>query len=654
MRGSPIYLGIDTGGTYTDGVLLQPETGEVLRSVKVLTTHHDLRLCIAAVLDQLAPDDPADIAQVSLSTTLATNAIAEGKRKPIALLLLGYDPALVHQFQFQHQFGTPHYFFIPGRHDIAGVEQEPLDEAELARVVRAVQDQVEAFAIVSYGPRNMSHEERAAAIVAAITPLPVIQGHHLSGELNSIWRATTASLNASLLTHVQAFLQAVQAMLAQRNIHCPVMMVKGDGSLVRAEMASQRPVEIIHSGPATSAIGGQFLAGVEAALVVDIGGTTTDLALVNQGQVQLQDTAVVGPYRLGFQTSHVRSFGLGGDSLIRFDHRQGLTLGPERVMPLSYLGHLYPDLRHDLLAEWKPKGLLYSDELEYCLLRHEPRYAVADPRVQEVIRLLRTGPKRQRWLQKQVGMSMPAIWRELFEQEIIDRSGFTPTDLLHVTGEYAPWGGEIAGLVAAAAAKLWDESVTAFVARVRQMMTRTIVTEIIQFLSAKPLSASAYDGQAHTLDRWLYEESLAPSDAYLGCRLFLKVPLVGIGAPAQAFLPAVAEALGTRLIVPAHYAVANAVGTVVGNVMAREVGEVFPCLEGAGVTGYYARVANEQERYAGFEEARAAARALLIGRVTERALAAGAGKVAVDCQEKVIWKDMLQLSAWAVGKPAGR
>src|SRR5512137_517887 len=214
MRGAPIYLGIDTGGTYTDGVLLKPDTGEVLKSVKVLTTHYDLRLCIADVLDQLAPENPGDIVQVSLSTTLATNAIAEGKRRPVALLLLGYDSELVHTFEFHRQFGTPHYYFIPGRHDISGVEQEPLDEAELARVVRAVKDQVEAFAIVSYGPRNMRHEVRAAEIVAGLTSLPVVQGHHLSNELNSIWRATTASLNASLLTHVQDFLRAVQAMLA--------------------------------------------------------------------------------------------------------------------------------------------------------------------------------------------------------------------------------------------------------------------------------------------------------------------------------------------------------------------------------------------------------------------------------------------------------
>jgi len=430
------------------------------------------------------------------------------------------------------------------------------------------------------------------------------------------------------------------------------MMVKGDGSLVRADVAGQRPVEIIHSGPATSAIGGQFLAGVQAALVVDIGGTTTDLALVHQGSVQLQDTAAVGPYQLGFKTSHVRSFGLGGDSLIRFDHRRALTLGPERVLPLSHLCELYPQVKREVLGEWGHRDIFYSDELEYCLLRREPRYAVDDPRIQEVIRLLRQGPKRLRWLQKQVGMSMPAIWRELFQEEIIDRAGFTPTDVLHVTGEYAPWGPEIATLVLGAAARLWDESAQAFAARVRQAMTHMMVTEIIQFLSGKRLSASAYNSRANTLDRWIYEESQAPSDLYLGSRLFLKVPLVGIGAPAQAYLPAVAEALGTNLIVPSNYAVANAVGTVVGNVMVRHEGEVSPCIEGPGFVGFYARAADLQQKFVGFDEAVTFVREALIERVTAEARAAGADKVAVDCQEELIWEGMMRFSAWAVGKPA--
>ena len=109
---SSYYLGIDTGGTFTDGVLFDPQIGQVVKTTKELTTHHDLKICIARVLEHLTDEDPGKISLVSLSTTLATNAIAEGKRKPVALLLLGYDPDLVHKFNFHQQFGTNNYFFI--------------------------------------------------------------------------------------------------------------------------------------------------------------------------------------------------------------------------------------------------------------------------------------------------------------------------------------------------------------------------------------------------------------------------------------------------------------------------------------------------------------------------------------------------------------
>jgi N-methylhydantoinase A/oxoprolinase/acetone carboxylase beta subunit len=194
-----IHLGIDTGGTFTDGVLFNPKQRSVIRKAKVLTTHEDLTLCISNILEALVGKEEIPIELVSLSTTLATNAIAEGKRKPVALLLLGYDPELVYQFHFDQEFGTRRFYFIQGRHGLNGIEQVPLDEAEITRVVMECKDGVEAFAICSYaGFGNSSHEERAAAIVANLTGLPVVQAHHFSSELDSIHRAITACLRDSL------------------------------------------------------------------------------------------------------------------------------------------------------------------------------------------------------------------------------------------------------------------------------------------------------------------------------------------------------------------------------------------------------------------------------------------------------------------------
>jgi N-methylhydantoinase A/oxoprolinase/acetone carboxylase beta subunit len=177
---APSYnLGIDTGGTFTDGVLFDPQTRQVVMSTKELTTHYDLKICISQILERLIAGDPARISLVSLSTTLATNAIAEGKRKPIALLLLGYDSELVYKFDFHQQFGTKNYFFIQVRHDLNVIEQFPLDQAEVKRIAVEIQGKVDTFAISSYGgPANSEHEERAAEIVSDLTARPVVQAHH--------------------------------------------------------------------------------------------------------------------------------------------------------------------------------------------------------------------------------------------------------------------------------------------------------------------------------------------------------------------------------------------------------------------------------------------------------------------------------------------
>ncbi len=645
-----LHLGIDTGGTFTDGILFNPAQRSVIRKAKVLTTHEDLTVCISSVLEALLSQDNLAIELVSLSTTLATNAIAEGKRKPVALLLLGYDPQLVYQYHFDQEFGTRHFFFIQGRHGLNGVEEIPLDEAEVARVAASIKDEVDAFAICSYaGFGNSAHEERAAQIVATLSGLPVVQAHHLSSELDSIRRAITASLNASLLAPLKDFLDAIETIFAQRGIHCPIMVVRGDGSTVRASFARGRPVEMIHSGPATSSIGGHFLAGVDNALVIDIGGTTTDIALIQQGLTQVeQGGATVGPYRTCVDTIKVRSLGLGGDSHLQFDTHQTLTIGPHRVLPLSHLCHDYPALRDDLLA--RLNGSLFSRGLEYWILQRLPKRSFKNPRTNRAIELLQKGPLPMLKLLKAVGAvsATQVDIEELLNQEIILRSGFTPTDLLHVSGEFTPWDGEIARQVTRCVASFWEEDEIAFVQRVKDQFSRKILVEIIHLLSGRRLSEAEAGFAGKGLDRWLFEENLSASNPFFGSRLFLKVPIVGIGAPVKAFLPLVAQALGAEIVFPANFEVANAVGAAVGHVIIRGEGEIYPCVEGSTITGYFARVAGTLQKFRQYPEALAFAKECLTLTINEESLAAGGNHAKVEIEVKSVIEGMAHLHAWSI------
>ncbi len=332
-----LVLGIDTGGTYTDGVLLEYHSRRVLASHKSLTTKRDFSIGIEKVIEGIHIADPAAIKMVSISTTLATNAIAEGKGKRVALFLIGYDPELIASFKMERRFATPHFYYFRGGHDLYGREKAELDLPAILAQVNKIKDHTDAIAISSYfSPLNPEHENRAYNAITRICDLPIVLGHQLSTKLGSVERATTAALNASLLAVLQDFIIAVRRAMERRKIDAPLMVVRGDGTLMSDEFAARTPVETIHSGPAASAIGGRFLSNLDDALVVDVGGTTTDIALVQGGQVTVSaEGASVGEYKTSVQAANLLSIALGGDSHITYARDGQIAIG-RRPPPIGW------------------------------------------------------------------------------------------------------------------------------------------------------------------------------------------------------------------------------------------------------------------------------------------------------------------------------
>jgi N-methylhydantoinase A/oxoprolinase/acetone carboxylase beta subunit len=651
-----LVLGIDTGGTYTDGALLDYETRQIVDTTKTLTTHHDLKICIQEALDNLLPADPSAIRLVSISTTLATNAIAEGKGRPVGLFLLGYDPDLVASFQFQHSFATTHFHYFKGGHTLHGEPQAPLDVEGIVRQAEVLQNEVEAFAISGYfSPFNASHEEAARQALAEAVDQPVVLGHQLSMRLNSIQRATTASLNASLLSILEEFLAAMRATLDQRGVTAPLMVVHGDGGLMEASAAAARPVETVHSGPAASAIGGRFLAGVEQALVVDIGGTTTDLAILEDGQVTIREEGTtVGRYNTAVRAANVHSIGLGGDSLIAFNVEGDLEAGPARVVPISYLAHTHPTVADDLKHV---VGRLHRrptpDQVEYWFFQREPRRFIEDERTQAALDLLRQGPIALPVLLERLGLfhELQFAGRRLVQEGIVGRAALTPTDLLHLTGEFAPWEVNAARQAASLIARLNKITVDQLIARTKRFITERIVEEIVSFITGQTLKRVPSYVPFDDLGLWLFEENLYHDSPHLGNQISLKMPIVGIGAPAGIFLPPVAELLQTDLILPEHHAVANAVGAVAGSVMLAEEVWVLPDIRDMHVVGYYVRAGADRSRFRRLEEALAYAQQTARERALEKADAAGAIEPHVRLDEVPTGESSFRVRATAVGSP---
>ena len=600
-----LVLGIDTGGTYTDGVLMAYESRRVLATHKSLTTKRDFSIGIEQVIDGIHIEDPAAIRMVSISTTLATNAIAEGKGKRVALFLIGYDPELLANFQLDRRLGTSQIYHFRGGHDLYGREKADLDLPAILAQVAKVKGHADAIAVSSYfSPLNPDHENRAFKAISRVCELPVVLGHQLSTQLGSVQRATTAALNASLLAALQDFIIAVRRAMERRKIAAPLMVVRGDGTLMSAEFAARTPVETIHSGPAASAIGGRFLSGQDNALVVDVGGTTTDLALIVNGQVTLStEGATVGGYKTSVQAANLLSIALGGDSHITYSRDGQIVVGPERVLPLSHLAAENPDVGKRLKAlarrQWSQAT---PDWLEYWYLLREPVAGLVETaREEALISLLRSGPQPVPDIVKHLKVLHigQVEAKELLRQEIIGKAGLTPTDLMHVDGSYRRWDSEAASAALDVFAhNRWREP-EAVRAQIWQRIIEMGLHAIVTFLSGKRLAPpGSLDVQREQeIGPWFFDNSLHHSHPHLDTLFQLRQPLIGIGAPAGMFLQAVAEALHTELILPEHFPVANALGAVAGTVMVTE--EILVCPEmdsdGIEVLGYYTQSGDGRE-----------------------------------------------------------
>lgn len=654
MSKNNLLLGIDTGGTYTDGVLLDEATRQIIRTSKSLTTRHDLAEGILKVLDNLLSDEPTRISLVSISTTLSTNAIVEGKGRPVALFLIGYDQDLVHKFQLQSNFATSTYYFFQGGHDLNGEEQAPLDLEAISKTAAALKDKVEAFAVSGYfSPLNASHEESAFRTIYDATGLPVVLGHQLSSKLDSIQRATTALLNASLLSILQEFIRSMRGSLHVRRVEAPLMVVRGDGTLMSSLVAEQRPVDTIHSGPAASAIGGRFLANQEPALVIDMGGTTTDMAVVDQGQVTInEEGTLVGNYRTAVRAARVRSFGLGGDSLIGFDLEDKLTVGPERVTPISYLAHIDPRVARDLekLPGLKQKRLTL-DHMEYWFLQREPGQVVLNSRAYKVIDLLRKKPMALPDILERMEALHPLQFGgpALINQEIVGRAAFNPTDLLHLNGKYAPWNKKAAEIAAWLINGICGLEVNDLIEKVMQTISERVVAEVVSFLSAKSIEITPGLLNPDNLGLWLFEENIRHSHPFLGSKIELKIPIIGIGAPARIFLPRVAEMLHTDLIIPAHFEVANAVGAVAGSVIVYEDAWVFPQNRDLDIIGYYVQSGEERMNFPKLDAAREYAKKITGEKAVAKANESGVLRPEIKFEQLPEGLESFRIRAMAVG-----
>jgi N-methylhydantoinase A/oxoprolinase/acetone carboxylase beta subunit len=565
-----IGLGIDAGGTYTDCVVYDLQGESVVAKAKALTTHHDLMLGINEALDRLALDHPERVRVAALSTTLATNSIVEGKGgRPGAIIMcsaVGAAPAIDWQ----------PLRVVSGAMSITGLELAPPDRDEIERVVdELLAAGIDAFAVSGYASvANPAHELIVKQIIRERTDLPIVCGHELSSRLNYVSRANTAILNARLLPVVARLIDSVETSLASRGVQALLMIVKGDGSLISRKVALERPIETVLSGPAASVAGAKHLTGLQDAIVMDMGGTTTDTALVEDGLVTVSpEGARVGGWRTSVEAADISTIGLGGDSYLSFSEDRKLLIGPRRVIPLAYLAERHPEVRRSLLGidaalvlERGTPGVL-----DFFVLGREDYVGTLDPFEARAVAALRGGPLSRHALSRRLGLVSPILLRftRLEELGVIQRAALTPTDLLHVTGEFHAWDAEAAEHALGVFAALYGATPREMIGRVRRGIVERLAGQIIN----KELPGACPDDPAAwpPLLRSAFE-----GNGRLRASLKYSRPIIAIGAPVEPFFPPVAEHLGAQVVIPEHADVANAIGAITSEVVVRERAVVRP------------------------------------------------------------------------------
>jgi N-methylhydantoinase A/oxoprolinase/acetone carboxylase beta subunit len=509
---------------------------------------------------------------VSVSTTLATNAVVEGRFSPICTILIGFSEQMVERSGLKRD-GSGVIVSVQGGHEATGEEAGPLDVAAIEAAVREHAPRVAAFAVAGmFSVRNPAHELRARDCIRSLCDRPVTCSYELSSQLDAPKRALTAALNARLTPQIRALLDALGRVLAHEGIAAPVMVVKGDGTLIRAEVALEYPVETVLSGPAASVVGAGFLSGLAEFAVSDMGGTTTDVAVVVGGRpVVREEGAVIAGWRTMVEAIDVRTCGLGGDSEVHLDRDGRLKVGPRKAMPLALLAMRFPlvldDLRKLAASERLPP---FAGSFAFRNPGRDPGTGL-DRLERRVWDVLIEVPQRLGDAAR-TSQGVEAV-RRLVDRGLATVAGFTPSDAMHVLGRQHDWNAEAACLGAKILtteernirARAQGDTPQGLCERTYEHVVREAARVVLQCALAHDPGIEASHGRWGPLGA-LLEDTVAgrPFSKLVDGSLRLALPLIAVGAPASAYYPEVARRLGAQLTVPEHAAACNAVGAVAG------------------------------------------------------------------------------------------
>lgn len=607
-------IGIDTGGTCTDAVLYDYDEKKVVAFAKALTTRQDLSIGIQNALNKLPVQLVCQAETLALSTTLATNACVEEKGGRAKLILYGTNSS--YAMRVIEKNGTIEendLICYDSQTSCDGeIQNMPDWENLLSRLQTSLKDCQAAAVVEIYSRQTGALLERTTqGLLLEHMDLPVVCGYELFHELDFIKRGASCLLNARLIPVIDTFLKAVSKSAAEAGIGCQPVIVRSDGSLMSREFARLRPVETLLCGPVASLMGAQELTSAQNALIVDMGGTTTDVAFLQNGQPRRVNGGIhIGNWDTFVKGLFVDTFALGGDSGVRITPKDGIHLDNRRVIPLCILAQDHPYIEEELRKMAVSETTSTRSIHEYYILQQDidtlPGFSEIERRICQA---LKKQPLPMQKLCEAIHIPVYDLDTTHLESEnVIMRAGLTPTDIMHIRGDYTAYNARVSNYAAAVLANCAEITVEELCRKVYDMVKEKLFFNLARILLEQQFSWIRREGLSPQLKQMIHESWRQYADRSIPVQCGQKpasanmavsgnpyvLPLfhtdfvfIGIGGPIHIFLQDVAGAFGTQAIIPEHAAVANAVGAAVCQVAFTVTVRITPTYNACGGVIHY-------------------------------------------------------------------
>lgn len=546
-------LGIDTGGTYTDAVILDEKTDCIRSKKKTFTTPEDLSIGIdnaVCCMDRSCFDD---ITEVHLSTTLVTNRVLENRFPGTTLITVGRIP--------EHTYPCGEILNLYAANDTKDSELEDI----LSYIDPGIYYSSKVILVSVSNDLDRKLEERICSFLSKKHG-NVVSVHSVCGDSDYYTRTVTAVLNESLIPNVKALFASIEKVFKKRGINAPLYIMCGNGRLVDCDTATKMPLLSLMSGPGASVVGSLGMTDEKHYLLIDMGGTSADVTRIINRNLDINHITDINDYPVHVDSLNIRSFPIGGDSHIHFNSMGKLFAGPDKVIPLCVAGKRWPNLLKELKTYKKPKGYemltVYSTDCfcagpsrVYSNLRNEDR---------RLVELVSKSPHSLFYLSDHFKIDADSLHLpQLVQSGVLRRISFTPTDVLHVTGEYTEWDSDIAMTGAEILADEGGMTVPEFCSMCKTEVTGQLVWFCMQ--SIANFEHQSFDFRESRSTQYIISSYLEGNNEYLDVDFNITKPIVAVGAPSGCWMEDVAAKLGTKFILPENHEVANAIGAALAH-----------------------------------------------------------------------------------------